>query len=426
MSTDTETGARLSFTVPAKRLRTAVQDAARGADTSARAHPIMGCVLIALDASGDLTLTGTDLEIAVTVREPVFWAPGTRPGTVCVPAKMLDKVLAGFNGVEIRVAAGGDFDAVISDAATGETFTVRGQDPEDFPTTPAVSPEDNVLLGAEDFAGALRTCPWAAAKEKMRFALDGVLVDLRDGATFVASDGRRLSRFIAQPAARSRAASPTSHHGILPVRALTIAAKLFGRGDAVRVAIDPVPPANSLQGQHVALSDADGRRTIVARCVEGTFPAWREIIDSGCGNPHAWLMTVEVEALRAALDRVALMTERDAPCVALELDAERGTLTVATRSEAGSAQKSLPASIEAGTPAPVERDPDVEDDGGAAAPVEPEPAPTTLRVGFNPDFLTQALRALVGDTVEMIVQSGAPLRLGEGAFTHVVMPVSLD
>lgn len=368
----------MRFRCDREDLLSAVQSVS-GVVASKGVHPVYESVEIVAQ-SDSLTLLATDLEIGMKLRL------GTgdklkveRPGTAVVPAQRLAAIVRELPRGEVVVAWNPDNRESTIEAGRGR-FKLQGQSPEDFPEIVDVDDARSVVVPAATLREMIRRTQFAAAKERMRFALNGVLLKA-EGETLelVATDGRRLAR----DAGTCSNPSGASLSAIVPTKGLQqLDRSIEATDENVRLAVG---------NNHFCARTA--RTTLVSRLVEGSFPNYRDVIPQNCKQKAV----LPREAFVAALRRAALVTSRDAQSVRLQFHAEG--LTVSARSAEGSAEETLA----------------VDYAGGGDV------------LGYNPEFLLDALNVLRSESVPFEWEGKtSPGKLTEGSYTYVVMPVSLD
>lgn len=353
--------------------------AASGVAASKGVHPVYESVEI-IAATDGLTLLATDLEIGMKLRIAASDRVRTeQPGTAVVPAARLSAIVRELPKGEIAMAWNADNRECSIEAGRGR-FKLQGQSPEDFPEVPEVDDSRSVVVRAGQLRAMIRRTHFAAAKERMRFALNGVLVRV-EGETIelVATDGRRLARDAGVCSNPSGAALS----GIVPTKGLQqVERSLASDDEEVRLAVG---------NNHFCARTP--RVTVVSRLVDGSFPNYRDVIPQSCKQRAV----VPRLPLIASLRRAALVTSRDAQSVRLQFHPEG--LTISARSSEGSAEETLAV------------------DYAGAGDV----------LGYNPEFLLDALNVLEGESVPFEWEGKTtPGKLTEGDYTYVVMPVSLD
>jgi DNA polymerase-3 subunit beta len=342
-------------------------------------HPVYESVEI-IATTGGLEILGTDLEIGMRVN---VGASDTvrieQPGTAVVPAQRLVAICRELPKGGVTLTWNPDARECLLTAARGR-FKLQGQSPEDFPEIPTVDDAKSVVLEPGTLRNLIRLTAFAAARERMRYALNGVLVRVEGGTVeFVATDGRRLARATA-PVIN---ASTDEFHAIVPTKGLQQLDKSIGDADTeVRLSI----ASNHLCGR-------TSRVSVVSRLVEGSFPNYKDVIPQSCRHKAV----IPRDQLTSALKRASLVTSRDAQSVRL-LFTTTG-LTVSAQSAEGSAEETVEC-----------------DFAGESEPV-----------GFNPEFLLESLGVLTGDTVQFEWNDKkSPGKVTEGSYVYVVMPVSIE
>lgn len=353
--------------------------AVSGVVASKGVHPVYESVEIQA-SEGKLTFLATDLEIGMRVT----LCPGEslkveHPGTAVIPAARLAAIARELPKGPVTFSWDADRRECRLKAGRG-VFHLQGQSPEDFPEIPGVGDAQSVNVAAEDLRRLIRRVAFAAAKERMRYAINGLLLNVTgDTLEFVATDGRRLAR------ERCPCENPSGIEirAIVPTKGLQQLDRSIGPDDTtVALAV-----GNNHFGGRTA------RVTVVSRLVEGAFPPHEDVIPSVCEHRAV----LEREALAGALKRVALVTTRDAQSVKFAF--AEGGLTISARSTEGSAEETVACDY----------------------------AGSEQILGFNPAFFSDAL-AVLGEESVAFEWNGktAPSKLVEGNYTYVLMPISLE
>jgi DNA polymerase-3 subunit beta len=354
----------------------AVTAAAKAVSARGSSLPVLAGIRCELNGAR-LTLTGTDLDLTITVEIDVA---GDRDGVVVLPAKLVVDILRALPPGAIEVDAG-DTDARIE--ADRSQFSVRLVPADEFPKLPAPSGEP-VSLPSAELRDALRQVVPAASTDDARPILTGVLLAAEsDGLRLVATDSYRL----AVRDLPGRGGVLTEGQSVLvPSRALNELARLLDdSGDDVAVRL----------GERDA-SFTVGDTCLTTRLIEGEFPNYRSLIPSA----HPNRLTVGRQALLDAVKRVRIMA-KDATPIRLLQSQERLQL-VAVSQELGEAHEDVDAKYE-----------------GAE-----------LTVAFNPQFLLEGVEVTAGDdiTLESVdALKPALIRSTEGEdFLYLLMPVRVS
>ena len=368
----------MRFTCEKDALHRAVQGVL-GVVASKGVHPVYESVQISADGDA-LTLQATDLEIGMKAAVgPSDDLTVDRPGTAVVPAQRLAAILRELPKGAVTFDWNADRRECRLEAGMSR-FQLQGPSPEDFPEIPDVGGAQEVAVPASALRRMIKRTAFAAAKERMRYALNGLLLQVEgERVELVATDGRRLALEY----------DACSNPGETALRAI-VPTKGFQQLDKHLTDSDETVWL-SVGNNHFRARTGDV--TIVSRLVEGSFPGYREVVPATCSHSA----TIRRSDLHAALRRAALVTSRDAQCVRLAFHDDH--LTVSARSSEGSAEEKLPCGYQG--------DEEV--------------------LGFNPEFLLDALSVLESDDISFEWNGKAsPGKITEGSYTYVVMPVSLE
>jgi DNA polymerase-3 subunit beta len=301
-------------------------------------------------------------------------------GTAVVPAQRLSAICRELPHGPVRFA----WDAERRESRIeggGARFELMGQSPEDFPEIPEVGGVVGVEVDRAVLHDMIRRVSFAAAKERMRYALNGVLIKAHgERIEMVATDGRRLAYM---SAACSNPDDVVIEEAIVPTKGLLQLDKALSTGSG--------PVSLSVGNNHFGGRTAEV--TVVSRLVEGKFPPYADVIPKDC----TCRAVIDRDALQSALKRCALITTRGAQSVRMQFS--DGSLTLSARSSEGSAEETLACDFTA-------------DD---------------QVIGFNPEFFLEAIPVLSGESAVFEWSGKAtPGKITEGDYAYVVMPVSLE
>jgi len=349
--------------------------------------PVLQCVkLTATD--GRLTLAATDLEVGL--RLGVDQVDVSKPGEALIPADKLTQIVRACDDPTLTLETK---EHTMHIRGQGSHFTVFGYDPKE---APAVRDFEDVKVDCDIDASVFRTLIsrtlFAAAAEHSRYAINGVLIE-RDGKKIrlVATDGRRLAvaRGEVKPGPDASASKISC---IVPTKALNLLSKLLVDPEStVKIAIEENQAVFSV----VAAGD-NNAAVLSTNLVEGAFPPFEDVIPKDQDKK----VTFDAGALSSAIRRAALLTNEESKGVRLSFADNKLTLT-SRAPEMGEAEIHLDLDKYDGDP---------------------------LEIGFNPGFITDALKVVDGQQV--IIELKAPnkpgvLRTGN-EFTYVIMPVNLQ
>jgi DNA polymerase III subunit beta len=339
--------------------------------------PVLSHLL--LQARGDkLHLAATDLDVSLR-----SWceAEVKREGGVAVQAKKFIEIIRALQGEEVRLHLEEPQTLVIT--AASSRFKIHGLAPQDFPTLPEVAADGRVAIPYAQFRRMVAKVIFAVSSEESRFQLNGALMKLKSKALeLVATDGHRLALVEAGVEGVRDEASV-----LVPRKALQELQRFEG-GDG-ELAYH--------RGEH-HLSFQLGRRELICRILEGTFPDYERVI----AKDNDKKVVFDRRTLTDAVQRVALLTGDRARSVRLQLAADRLTVSAAN--------------------------PDL---GEAVEEVVCEYAGGEIKLGINPDYLVHFLSAVESEKVRLELKDentqcvGFPVDGEDQRYLCVIMPMRI-
>lgn len=361
----------MKFRCEREILADALSTAGRAATSRSGTLPVLSGVRLDVK-DGELTVTGTDLELTIRLSVPVH---SDRDGSAVVPARLVGDIVKALPAGAVEVTANDDEMAI---SAGRSQFAVRPLSLGDYPAQ--VEPDATpVTLPSQLVADALRQVVRAASTDDARAVLTGVLMASEDnGLKMVATDSYRLAvRDLPQSSMLA-----AGQKVLVPGRALNELQRILSSHAELSVRL----------GAREAVFEAGGTR-LTTRLIEGEYPNYRNLLPSSYPNR----LTVGREALLEALRRVKILAQDSTP-VRLALGGDVLGLTAITQ-DVGNAHEELDASYE-----------------GAE-----------MTVAFNPDYLAAGVEAVEGDEVSLSTldpMKPAVLRgVGHEDYLYLLMPV---
>ncbi len=343
---------------------------------------------VRIEASPEgLTLLGTDLEVSLRYTLPAEDTEGLaidEPGVLLAPARRLSAILHELPDEPVTLSWSKGTCTVKS--ASG-SWRITAGDPADFPAIEVPDASEGIEIEREVLKDLVQRTSFAAAREKMRYALNGILLLSRgDELQAVATDGRRLSHVLAS----CRNPRKEQHRAIVPTRAMIQLVRILRDDDqAVRLSFT-----------ESAVAASTGRAVVMARLVEGTFPNFDEVIPVNC-EKKARIARADLEAgLRRAAVLFAAREGVAGNSVRLKFEEGEDLVVTASVADVGEARVVIPCAF----------------------------AGKGEEVGYNATFVLDALAVSKAETVTFEFNSRqSPGKLSDGpGFTYVVMPVSID
>jgi DNA polymerase III subunit beta len=331
---------------------------------------------VLLKAEGDrVELSATDLDVSLT-----SFCAGTvhAPGAIAVQAKKLHEIMRTAIGDETTLRV--DRDGELTILAGPSMWRIRALPADDFPNLPTVEGEP-LLLPFPTFRAMIAKVFFAISSEESRFQLLGALLRCApESLTLVATDGHRLA---------------------------LVESRIDGKGDPENVLV-PRKALQELQrfdGEDLALYRSEhhlaftiGRRQLICRILEGTFPDYERVI----AKNHDKIVPVDRRQLVGVIQRVSLVAGDRARAIKVELDDGR-LIFSATNPDLGEAREEVSC--------------DYRGNG--------------MSIGLNPDYLIQFLSAMETEKVRLELKDSdsqclaQPIDGVDVRYLCVIMPVRI-
>jgi DNA polymerase-3 subunit beta len=339
--------------------------------------PILRCVQITADKK-EVRICATDLEVGINYL--ISEVQVDKPGEVIVPADRLAAIVReSVDEVLVLEAAEGACKVKGADSH----FTIYGHEPGQFPVVPDFKGAGNINIALSNLQAGIEQCLFAAAKESSRYAINGVLWEIKDKKLMlVATDGRRLARCKVSLAAAPKDEVPANI--LVPGKAMGLLEKI-GAGEKDTVAVKLVDNQILISCANVVIS---------SNLVDGNFPKYEDIIPTDYDKK----LTLSTESVLSAVRRASLLTSEESR--GIKLSVEKGKIIFSGRApETGDAQVDMPVDYK-------------------GEPIE---------IGFSPQYLIDALRVIKTPEFEFeLGQSDRPGLIKSGTnFLYVLMPINL-
>lgn len=337
--------------------------------------PILANVLLA--AKGQtLSLTATDLEVELVAQST---ASIQEEGETTLPGrKLLDILRALPEKAAVSIA----IDSERATLRSGKSrFTLATLPPSEFPVVENIEARQLVRLPQVELKSLLEKTHFSMAQQDVRYYLNGMLLELNEQVfRVVATDGHRLAL-----AEIEVAQALQSQQVILPRKGVLELHRILDNQGDVQVAIG----ANHVQVEI-------GRVRFTSKLIDGRFPEYSRVIP----NAPPRIIITERLTLRAALQRAAILSNEKYRGIRVTLK-PGAMLLQAHNPEQEEAEEELEIRYEG----------------------------ELLEIGFNVNYLLEALAALNSENVELGFTDGNSsclLRSPEATHTkYVVMPMRL-
>jgi DNA polymerase-3 subunit beta len=347
--------------------------------------PVLGNILLATD-NGRLRLSATNLELGVTC-----WigAKIEDEGAITLPAKTLVDLVNTLPQDTVSMALSARTQAVNLQCGRIKA-SIKGIDAAEFPQIPLADIDESLQLNVDDLRAMIGSVIFAAATDEARPILTGCLARIEGTrVTLAASDGFR----VAERHAILSSPSPEPVMAVIPARALAELARVVTAQDPVYMQL---PPGRGQVIFHHANVE------LVSQLIEGTFPAYQNIIPKG----YKTRTVVSTEEFRKACKSSDIIAREAAHTTRIKVrpgeELTPGHVTIsATAAETGDNVADLDATIE----------------GDA------------VEIAFNVKYLVDVLNIL--DTPNVALETststspGVIRPVGREDYVYVVMPMHL-
>ena len=339
--------------------------------------PVLANVLL-VAKDKELSVTATDLEVELVAHTQVDEMPSG--GEITVPArKLLDICRALPSEATVNMSLEGDRLIVKSGRSR---FALATLPAAEFPVVENIDANREFALSQEDIRRLLDKTHFAMAQQDVRYYLNGLLLETGGGQVrAVATDGHRLAMCEIGIDGQDNATQQI----IIPRKGVLELQRLLGDGGEVRIEIG----SNHLRA-HV------GEIRLTSKLIDGRFPDYDKVIPRPDGNR----LVASREFLRQALQRAAILSNEKYRGIRLDLG-----------------NKSL--RIQANNP----------DQEEAQDELEVDYTGTEMEIGFNVNYLLDALAAVDAENVELgfIDSNSSCVVRGPDSenTTYVVMPMRL-
>ncbi len=338
--------------------------------------PILSNVLL-VARNGELSVTATDLEVELVAQAEVTVESD---GEITVSGrKLLDICRALPDGSDIDISVSGEKLVIRSGRSK---FSLATLPAAEFPTVEDIKAGQTITIEQKMLARLIEKTHFSMAQQDVRYYLNGMLLETSgDQLRAVATDGHRL----ALCELTIDGASFDEQQVIVPRKGVLELQRLMDGKGSLNI---------ELGSNHVRIQLKGIRFT--SKLIDGRFPEYDRVIPKESSNE----LTADKEALRGALQRTAILSN----------EKYRGIRLIIRNGEIV---------IQAHNPEQEE----------AEEELEVSYSGEDIEIGFNVNYLLDALGAIEGDTVTLSVldsNSSCLIRQpGNEDSKFVVMPMRL-
>jgi len=337
--------------------------------------PILANVL--LDArENTIVMAATDLEVGIrmTVEGSV-----EESGILTIPARKFSELVRELPNEEVHLSTTSNDQIQIECGPV--LYKMFGLPADEFPKMSTLS-DEYFMMEADDLRRMMLSTRFAASSGETQYFLNGVYLDISASSVrMVATDSRRL----AMAQLDIEGVGPNETGVIIPIKAVDEFVKNFPGSGEIRVCV-----------QDNEILFANDESTLSGRLVDGEYPKYEQIIPTD--NPIH--LVADREALLTAVRRVSLFSNPKTLSVRMKLT-ETSLVVSARTPDFGEAREEL-----------------------AVTCSEP------IEIGFNAQFLRDALSAIESEAVRMEFKepvSAAVIKPGEqDNYLCLLMPMRVE
>ena len=339
--------------------------------------PILSHVLLVID-DNTLSMTATDLEVEMIVRIDM---PDATPGEVTLPArKFLDICRALPEDTDINLSIERERATL---RAGKSRFTLATLPASEFPSVDPIQNGITLEIPQNQLKLLIDRTNFAMAQQDVRYYLNGLMLELTASRIrAVATDGHRLSMCELE----------LEHEGIEDTQVI-IPRK--GVMELVKLLADSDEPVKLTVGtNHIKVDLAN--EIFTSKLIDGRFPDYQRVLPKGGDK----VVTGDCKAIIQALSRASILSNEKYRGIRLNLDKDVIRI-YANNPEQEEAEEEVEVSYQG-------------DD---------------LEIGFNANYILDALNAIVDDQVKIIFTDANSSCLiqdaNNDACKYVVMPMRL-
>jgi DNA polymerase-3 subunit beta len=338
--------------------------------------PVLANVLLGV-REGQLAITATDLEVELVAATEVV---AQQAGDITVPGRKLLDILKSLPE-KLVVAMTLEGEKIVIKAGRSR-FSLSTLPAAEFPVIDDINAQQTVAIPRKELLRLLEKTHFSMAQQDVRYYLNGMLLEI-DGSSLraVATDGHRLALCETELAVKAKA----SQQVIVPRKGVL---------ELQRVLTDEGSAELAIGSNHVRAQIGAVRFT--SKLIDGRFPEYSRVIPAAAPNA----IRADRDLLRQALQRTAILSNEKYR--GIRITVKKNMLTVqAHNPEQEEAEEEIEVNYEG----------------------------NDLEVGFNVNYLLDALSAIDGQEVELgLTDSNSSCLIrspGNASARYVVMPMRL-
>ena len=339
-------------------------------------------ILIKTEGDMKVSLSTTDIQISITTN---MEAIVNQHGGIVVSARLMTDLVRKLPSGDILITS--DEKSLVTIKTESSEYELQGKEESEFPRIDTEEEGKKLNIEKETLRNLIDGTAFAASTDESRGIITGVLFELKEGMlSFVALDGYR----VAINRERNEAYAGEEAKAVIPAKLMREVSKIL---------------ADTAAGEEEVVLDIDDRRMMLytedtkvrVNLLEGEYIKYRDVL------PKENKISTRLERvdLLDAVERAAML-KSEGKNAFVRFSVGDGAVTVSSRADEGRGRETVSA----------------------------EKTGEDLEIGFDARFLTDALKAIPDDTIEMHYNTSVSpclIKPAEGdRFEYLILPVRLS
>lgn len=345
--------------------------------------PVLKGILLDAALSGRLMISASDFDISI---QDSIAVDVKEPGSVIVTARLFEDIVRKLPGMDIEIESTNDNKVTIR--SMNSVFNIVGMAADEFPVINQIDDQtETIQIDRKIFREMIEKTSFAASIDESRGIITGLLIEIEDNMfNMVAIDGYRVA------IARRPMPENAAHEFVISARIMNDIAKILSDDNADDQGVLYLSDKKAV----MRFGTVEAEMKLLA----GKFVPYRDII------PKESDITLKIERtlLMESVERASLLAKIGKNNL-IKMHIKKDVITLTSDSEEGSAEERIVAN-------------EVKASGDAE-----------LLIGFNGQYLMDALKAIDDEVIEMGFRSKVDpcvIRPIEGNdYTYLILPVRI-
>ena len=343
--------------------------------SSKSTHPVLLGILLKAEHQS-LIFSATDLEIGIRCEVE---AEVLIEGSTVVPARLFSEIVRKLPDTIISLEL---MDDVIIIKYFQSDITLKGFDPQEFPSLPDLEDTQSFSLPTTLFKNMIRQTVFACATEENRPVFTGVHLNIeRQTIRLVATDTHRLAYRVAEIPNQEE----LQFTGLIPAKTMSEIYRLLKDEDEVL----------NINFNNSQISFQFGSIVLISRLIDGQFPNYNQVIPQHCETK----IFMSVNSFLEAVERASLIARDNNSANIIRFNISKQILKIDQITEIGKINEQI----------------DIEMEG------------KDIAISFNAKFLIDALKIIDSENILMEFSGsfspGVIKPLNNSDYLYLILPV---